>query len=194
MQDIDLLKSRMQSMGRGPQRPMIYFFAHQTLRTEAFENHPEFIADLAGERGEEQFWHAMANAELLCRQNNFIPENQGCLSSASTNPFAAERELLQGIVLRACKREGFTVFILEMPEPRFAPEAHLIAVVHRNDEPHSYRIPSPSTRYFTVEKGSVAPDWFFCEWSQSGRHDNFGKHAMPDAESFTDWVFAKLSA
>ena len=100
--------------------------------------------------------------------------------------------MLEQITVHPHQRAGYTAYVLVMPEPKFAPEAHFVAIVHRDDEPHEYMTPSPSTRYLTLEKTREAPQPLLCEWNAVGSHINSGTTLAPDLASFLDGVFRRL--
>lgn len=196
---LESLIRRVQERQRaGPERPLIYTFEHHTLRREVFENHPELPEDLAGDRGEKQFWHAITNAEILCEGNGYVGQAGAAAAAAAAerglyaDPYELERELLGRVSIHPVKRGGYTAYVLTMPEPEFSPEAHFIAIVHRDDEPHEYMTSSPSTRYFTLEKTREAPQPLPCEWDAQGRHRNFGMCLAAEHDAFVEWVFGKV--
>jgi hypothetical protein len=191
--DLEALLARVEQRQRtGPERPLVYSFEHHTLRREVFENHPELLEDLAGDRGDRQFWHAITNAEILCEQNGFVGQAPADEGDPDEGPLDAERRLLERVSIRANRRAGYTVYVLTLPEPKFSPEAHFAAIVHRDGESHEYMTPSPSTRYFTLEKSGESPQALLCEWDAAGSHLNTGTSLAPDQASFTEWVFARI--
>jgi hypothetical protein len=187
------LFSRVQEWQRtGPERPLIYAFEHHALRREVFEYHPELTAELAGTARRRPFWHAVADAETVCERHGWVGHAPAGGVDPYAGPYAAEQELLERVSVHPHRRAGHTVYVLALPEPAFAPEAHFIAIVHRDDEPHEYMTPSPSTRYFTLERTEGSPQPLPCEWGAGGTHANFGTHLAPDMAAFADWVFARV--
>jgi hypothetical protein len=83
---------------------------------------------------------------------------------------------------------------VSMPIPESSPEAHFVAIVHKDDEPHDYMRESPSTRYFTLERTDVSDRPLLCEWRRDGSHGNYGDGPAPDLEAFADAVFERVLA
>ena len=83
--------------------------------------------------------------------------------------------------------------VVTMPTPESPPEAHFVAIVHKNDEPKLYGRVSPSTRYFTLE-ASFSPLPVLCEWRPDGSRLNYGSGPIPETGAFVQAVFERLTA
>lgn len=172
---------------KGPERPQLYMFQHQALPEAVFSNHPELMMELRGESSTLPLLHFWSKAEVMCIRADLMefPELDADDWEETWTPF-------DDITRHTHKRDGYTVHIYTMPEPKYPPEAHLIAIVHKDSEAHHYGELSPSTRYFTLEKtiGNQPP--VLCEWDANGGHHNFGSGPLPTVNAFAERVFTYL--
>ena len=106
---------------------------------------------------------------------------------------AAELELFKAMAVRSYKRGGYTAHVVTMPAPESPPEAHFVAVVHKDDEPKEYRRASPSTRYFTLEQSTTRLP-VLCECRQDGSRRNYGEGPIPEIAAFVEAVFERVVA
>jgi hypothetical protein len=165
---------------KGPRRPVLYAFQHRALRDAAFENHPELIRELAEPSRYCLLSHSRTRARIWCEDAGLVSDDELDDDAA----LEAEEKLFESVAIHPRKRDGFTAYVVTMPPPEFCPEAHLVAIVHKDAEPHVYPKPSPSTRYFTLEKadGSVRP--LLCEWGRDGSRKNYGPGPVPEVDAF----------
>lgn len=169
-------------------------FQHVALRDAAFENHPELVRELSGQPGVPPLLHFWSRAELLCRRQGLHPLRGP--AGEVLDPEAAEdaaMDLQDAVSIQSRQGDGFTAHVVRMPDPVESPEAHLVAVVHRDNEAHDHARPSASTRYFTLERAPAAggPP-LLCEWLVDGTHANYGEGPEPDVAAFAEVVFDRL--
>ena len=79
----------------------------------------------------------------------------------------------------------FAVVLVTMPEPRFVPEAYMVAVILHIKEGKE------TVEFFTLEKSFGCT--MLCGWSQDGNHLNFGKGPEPDADKFIEASLKKIN-
>jgi hypothetical protein len=175
---------------QGPKRPLLYMFQHVALREAAFENHPELIRELAGEPSPLPLLHSRSRARLRCLQAGFLDVDH----MDDDAEMEAEEELFSAVKVHPHRRGGHTAYVVTMPVPEASPEAHFVAIVHRDAEPHDYMQESPSTRYFTLEKTDGSDRPLLCEWRRDGSHMNYGEGPAPELGAFLDAVFDRVSA
>jgi hypothetical protein len=168
-----------------PGRPLIYAFEHIALRDAAFYNDPELMSQLLNPPKFMPLLHFCSKARLIC-------EHRGWLDLETEEDEDEAVSFLDEIEIHSVRRKEFTVYVITMPEPRFSGEAHMVAIVHRDSERHDYGRPSPSTRYFTLEKTFAGTTPLLCEWFPDATRKNFstGPHATVD--EFNDAVFGEL--
>lgn len=187
-EDIEALLASLEAP-REQDRPQVYYFEHKALPEAAFSNHPQLMQELNGEPVTPMpllpFW---LKSEIICTHSGLIEEPD----FDSDEWYENVGLLLKEITLHTTKRNGYTVHVYTMPQPVNPTEAHLIAIVHKDSEPHNHGQPSPSTRYYTLEKtiGDVPP--VMCSWDAEGAHANYGSGPEPTVEAFTEAVFAHL--
>jgi hypothetical protein len=83
------------------------------------------------------------------------------------------------ISFETLRRGGYTIHLMGMPPPEYAPEAYYIAIVYKDGEPLVEGTPAPSTRYIVLEKTQVPGRVFaLAEWDVNGKHKThgFGNH------------------
>jgi hypothetical protein len=164
-------------------------FQFVALPEAAFQNHPELIRDLAGERSWLPLVHFRAKAHLRCIQAGLIdPRKQ-----ATDADQKAEAELFEAVAVHPHKRNGYTAYVVTMPTPESPPEAHFVAIVHKDDEPKEHGCESPSTRYFTLEKSATRLP-VLCECRRDGSRRNYGEGPTPDMGAFVEAVFERVAA
>jgi hypothetical protein len=173
---------------QGPKRPLLYMFQHVALREAAFENHSELIHELAGEASLVPLLHFWTKALYRCMKVGIIDIDQDDLA------LHAEQELFGAVAIHARKKVGFTAYVVSMPTPESAAEAHFATIVHKDDEPHEYMQASPSTRYLTLEKADNSDHTLLCEWQRDGSRQNYGDGPAPELEAFAEAVFERVVA
>lgn len=174
----------------GLQRPLLYLFQFVTLPEEAFQNHPELIRELVNEPVEDMpLLHARSIARIRCEQMG-LP--QLTLENSSSD-IVAEYKLFSTVTVQAHKSNGYTAHVVTMPEPQFPPEAYFAAIVFKDDEPKEYMQPSPSTRYFTLEK-SKGELPVLGECLRDGKRRNYGAGPAPDKAAFLQAVLERVNA
>lgn len=191
------------SAPQGPKRPLVYMFTHRAIRDAAFTNHPELIKAFADERCQlepEQFEscilsYYVARAEMICDDLGLeVPDMWDDMTFENMSESQAEEiekqmNLFQKVVIHPIKRNGYTCYVIVMPKPLHATEAHYGGVVFKDDEPHRYPEPSPSTSYYTLEYSDMMPFPYFCEWDREGKHHNIEAGPQPEINRFADIVF-----
>ncbi|MFO0806919.1 MAG: hypothetical protein U0791_27770 [Gemmataceae bacterium] len=173
-----------------PKRPLVHVFQHVELRNAAFENHPELIRDLGGARSSWPLLHMWSKARVRCEDLGLLPEGSDDIEGA----LEEDGKLFDAVSIRVLKRGGYTAYVVTMPPPEHCPESHLVAIVHKDDEPHEYMEESPSTRYFTLEKADISDRPLLCEWRRDGSRENYGEGPAPDSDDFANAVFDRVSA
>ncbi len=171
-----------------PGRPVLYAFQHVTLRDAAFENHPELVRELAGPRSVLPLLHFRSKAELHCERMGW-KELGGPEDDAA---YEAQAALFEAVRIHRYQGDGFTVHVVAMPTPQFNTEAYFVAIVHRDGERSEYMRPSPSTRYFTLEKTRIADRPLLCEWHADGTRANHGEGPEADIDLFVEAVLGHL--
>jgi hypothetical protein len=164
-----------------PGRPVLYAFQHVTLPEAAFQNHPELIRELAGGRP--------LGGPLVRFQGK---AHIRCAAAGLIDGTDDEADLFEPVAIHPRKRSGFTAYVVTMPVPESSPEAHFVAIVHKDDEAHEYMRESPSTRYFTLEKSDISDRPMLCEWRRDGSHANHGEGPAPNLEAFAHAVFERV--
>lgn len=172
-----------------PARPLLYMFQHVALREAAFENHPELTRDLADGPGVLPLLHFRSRARLLCERAG-LP----CADEMDDAAMEAEDALFDAVAIHRRRRGGHTAHVVAMPAPESSPEAHLVAIVHRDDEPRDHMRESPSTRYFTLETAHPGDRPLLCEWRRDGTHVNYGEGPEPEIGAFVDAVFGRVAS
>jgi hypothetical protein len=168
-----------------PKRPLLYMFQHVALREAAFENHPELIRELAGSPSRLPLLHFQSKARLLCRQFE--------LNDSLLEDDDAAMTLFSAVKIHPHTQDGYTAYIVSMPEPESSLEAYFVAILHKDDEPHEYMARSLSTRYFTLEKADPPSDRpLFCEWFENDSRNNYGDGPVPTLAAFTTAVFERV--
>jgi hypothetical protein len=180
---------RPRSPSSGPQRPLLYMFQHVALREAAFSNHPRLTRELVKERQQPfDLLHFWAKALIRCEDAGMRTAANEAVSLNSDETEALRR----AVKIHTRSRHGYTVYFIEMPKPLFMPEAYFTAIVHKDDELHEYGRPSPSTRYFTLERNDPSSSALFCEWHRPGKHVNSGQLVPPELDAFAKAVFDRL--
>lgn len=172
-----------------PNRPLLYVFQFVALPEAAFQNHPELIREFEGERSFMPLLHFRSKALVRCIGAGLVPEGHEENDAA----MAADQELFETVAVHPYKRNGYTVHVVSMPTPEFVPEAHFAAIAYKDDEPKQYGSPSPSTRYFTLEKSETRLP-LLCEVRADGSRKNYGEGPAPDMEAFVEAVFERLGS
>ncbi|CAN5145128.1 hypothetical protein BH11PLA2_BH11PLA2_45250 [soil metagenome] len=150
-------------------------FQHVALWEAAFENNPELIRELASEGSPLTLLHFRSKAEIQCIDAGLLDIDY----MDDDEAMDAEYELFRAVAIHHRKRAGYTAHVVAMPPPEFSPEAHFVAIVHKDDEPHEYMQESHSTRYFTLEKTDISDQPLLCEWLRDGTRENYGERTCP---------------
>ena len=167
-------------------------FQHVALRDAAFENHPQLIRELADPDPTLPLLHFRSKALMECIRAGYQhidPMNEEALLGA----MESKKDLFKGVAIHPHRQGGHTVYVISMPAPESPPEAHFVAIVHRDGEPKEYMEPSPSTRYFTLEASDLGLP-LFCEWRRDGTRRNHGLGLVPVMTVFVEAVFARVAA
>lgn len=175
---------------QGPKRPVLYMFQHVALSEAAFENHPELIRELGGERSPLPLLHFWSKAQQRCVDAGLLDIEH----MDDDEAMEAETELFRAVAVHPRKRAGYTAYVVGMPPPVSRTEAYFVAIVHKDDEPHEYMRESPSTRYFTLEKADISDRPLLCELRRDGSRENYGGGPAPELEAFATAVFDRVLA
>lgn len=133
--------------------------------------------------------HFRSKAHIRCIQAGLIdPRHQ-----ETDADMEAESELFKAVAVHPHKRNGYTAHVVSMPTPESPPEAHFVAIVHKDDEPKEYMQESPSTRYFTLEMSHTRLP-VLCECRRDGSRRNYGEGPAPDMGAFVAAVFERVAA
>lgn len=176
-----------------PKRPLLTMFQFNILREAAFENDEGLVRVLRGEVPAQELGNLLLNVAVMSEFAGSNPPGYGFALYAAC---IEEMEKFAPVAVHPRHRDGLTAYVITMPEARFPVEAHFIAIVHRDGEPHEFDEHSPSTRYFMLEKSFVGGNEL-CEWRRDGSrviHTTYGKGPLPDLESFAAAVFAQIAA
>ena len=175
------------ALSGGPHRPLLYALQYIALPAAAFGNHPELLADL-------EVWsdlplaHFWSKALIDCVGAGWMPPES--LDSPATRALVVEWAASMRINLH--RRIGHTLHAITMPAPERSPEAYVVGILHKDDEPRRAGEASPSTRYFTLESSDGSRP-FLCELARDGSHRNFGPADIANPTAFVDAVFALVA-
>lgn len=165
---------------------LLYMLQQVTLPEAAFLNHPELIRQLNRESSVQSLVHMGSKALVRCVQIGLIEgEDDG------DENIHVLIGITKQITIHPHKRNGYSLYVLTMPEPVKMPEAHFAAIVHKDDEAKHHMHESPSTRYFTLEK-SCSPLPMLCEVRRDRAHNNYGEGPAPEMAAFVDAVFDRI--
>jgi hypothetical protein len=165
-----------------PIRQLLYTFQHIAIREAAFDNYPELIRDLSEIQSEWPLMYIWLMARAHCKDRNLLPDD----SANVHEEVKQHQKLLKEVSIHPRKRDGYTIYIITMPPPENITEAYFAAIVHKDGELHEPMKPSPSTRYFLLERSFAHP--VLGEW-QNGTHLNLGEGPEPNLEAFANVVF-----
>lgn len=122
---------------------LLYMLQQVTLPDAAFLNHPELIRQLNRESSVQSLVHMGSKALVRCVQIGLIEgEDDG------DENIQVLIGITNQITIHPHKRNGYTLYVVTMPEPLKMPDAHFAAIVHKDDEAKEYMHESSSTRYF----------------------------------------------
>ena len=176
-------------MSGGLTRPVLTTFQSVTLPAEVFQNQPELLRELENKSGAMvSLGHARVMAMIRCVQAGGMPSPH----TITEEDVQAQNELFRTLSVQAHRANGYTAHVVTMPAPQSPPEAYYAAIVFKDDEPKVYQQPSPSTRYFTLEK-SLGDMRFFCEYRPDGSRRNLGELAVLDQNAFVRTVFERIA-
>ncbi|MGL4424472.1 MAG: hypothetical protein ACRCZF_27710 [Gemmataceae bacterium] len=186
MEDLMRMAGELEKAEQGPKRPVLYMFQHVALRDAAFENHPELIRELSEPpRTELPLLHFRSKAKFRCLAAGLLSKSDYSDEAVADS----ESELFEAVRVQPVSRGGYTAHIVTMPAPQECPEAYFAAIVHKDGEPREYRVPSPSTRYFTLELAIMSDRPVLCEWLPDESRKNYGAGPAPEIGPFADAVF-----
>jgi hypothetical protein len=166
---------------------LLYALQFVVLPEAVFQNHPELIRELGGERSVLPLLYFRMKARLQCARAGVMtpPELDGGAGQKADSAF------FEAVSIHSHRRNGFTVHLMTMPTPVESPEAYFVAIVHRDDEPKEHGGASPSTCYFTLEKSDAGGTVLGgCE--RDGTHLNFGAGPEPAEDAFLAEVFRRV--
>ena len=189
--DIELFNqflAAMEAAKAGPKRPLLYAFQHVVLREAAFENHPELLREFERKESPLPLLYFRSKAYVRLAENGLVDP---CEESEADGD--AEAELFKPVAVHPHKRNGYTTHVVTMPTPESPPEAHFVAIVHKDDEPKEHGCAAPSTRYFTLESSNTRLP-VLCEWREDGSHLNYGEGPAPEMAAFVEAVFKHVIA
>jgi hypothetical protein len=189
IESFDQMDEETEDTEKRPERPLLYMFQYVALPEAAFQNHPELIRELQGERSGIPLWHFRSKAHMCCILAGLIDP---CHEQTDAE-VEREMKMFESVAVHPHKSNGYTAHVVTMPIPEFLPEAHFVAIVHKDDEPKEHGRESPSTRYFTLEK-SRTPLPVMCECRRDGSRRNYGEGPAPDMRAFVDAVFERVAA
>jgi hypothetical protein len=168
---------------------LMYMIQHVTLREAAFQNHPELVRELAGEKPTIPLLHFISKGLVRCQMAGLVDDDD---EMEALMDYTVERFVQAETTVYPSKQHGFTAYLFNMPEPINCPECFFVEIVHRDDELHEFMHESPSTRYFTLEKPAFPTDPIFCEWDREGKHLNYGECTATTLGSFANYVLEKV--
>ena len=158
-----------------------YIFAHVALRQFAF-NSPYMCVGALGSAEAKRFLGELLEAvEEYCRDEGDVLE----LEVDQIKPHSRRAGKL------AC-------LVIQMPPPRAATEAHLVAIVLKPSSGETAaNLPEVQVRYFTLEEGVAQQSGsrtVLCEWTPEGEHLNYGEGPPPDIDKFLKKITEMCSA
>jgi hypothetical protein len=157
-------------------RPEHYYFAHHKLRTFAFANPEQCCGVLHSDEARNflsEVWHAMKEG------HTFVP----------TDPTLRFDDLR----VHHATAGVYPAVFLEMPRPKYAPEAYFVGLVWQVMGIGDVMITrQPVLLYYTLElcgreeEGSLQP--VFCEWTGDDRHHTHGRGPAAQLDAFVRHV------
>ena len=152
----------------GKPRSEHYYFAHQKLRSFAFAEPEQCFGVLHSEQARDflsEVWHAVKEGAV------FTPSDP----ALRFDDLKLHRRPI-GI---------YPAVVLEMPEAKFALEAHFVALVWQIVAAEGLMIKkTPELLYYTLERAAgEGPETVLCEW-RGDTHLNLGAGPRPDLDAF----------
>ena len=161
---------------------MMYAFVHVALREAVMLNHPELIKQLDELKEKKPFMpllHFWSKASMILVSHSVI-DDMDELDDDDWMPFD-EMDIEQ------FSSKGYRISVVTFPEPRFSPEAYMVAIVHQEGVPQDYHLERGSARYFTLEYTGQDMAPMLCEWDDE-EHRNYGDGPQPETKAFVQVV------
>ncbi len=159
-------------------RPHHYLFAHRVLPGRLWQNPSWFLETLYSEHTQGFLLTRWGEAAMELDESEFLPPG---------DKLRCDFVDLAG---------GYRAAIISLPEPRFATEAHMVAVVSRPEQRRFLFKTKPVLRYFTLEYGladdGMTPRTVFGEWTQNS-HLNYGDGPAANPQAFLGAMESMLS-
>lgn len=193
---IATMEALMAAAKAHPPRPMLYMFQYEVIPKAVFRNSGELLNDL---ENPVPFLPPLFQLRCLTRglwnmeQMHANPAgHDDRLPDTTDADFEADQKLFAGLTVQKHQRNGFTVHTVTMPEPEVPPEAYFVAIVYKDGELRELGRPSPSTRYFTLEKSRFAFP-MLCEILADKSRRSFGPGTEAMLPAFVEAVFDRLA-
>jgi prepilin-type N-terminal cleavage/methylation domain-containing protein len=164
-------------------------YQYDVLPEAVFQNHPELTKALQEGSFLPRLGYFLGKAHLRCVAAGLVAPGPGEVDAQ----IDASAQLHKNFAVLPMVVGGYIVSLVTMPPPEFIPEAHLVAIVHKDGEPRGYMQEAPSTRYFTLEK-SITPLPVFCECRRDGTRRNYGAVGAAEITAFLQAVLERLVA
>jgi len=157
---------------------LLYTLQFDVLPKAAFQNHPELIRELQEPGNRVNLLHFRSKTLVRCGEG-----------TGPIDKMMNDIDAFGDLKIETYRQNGHSLYLITMPEPT-PPCAYFVAVVFRDDEPRSFGLASPSTRYFTLENG-VGGKVFLCECKRDLSHRNLC--LLPrDRQAFVEAIFQRL--
>lgn len=171
--------SRVPMMNDESQQEIVRLFEQEVMPTSAFQNHPQLLSTLRGNGPEgypfQPFW-AKSISEGI--RNGHLPGGM----DAVREMMDAIGPLMEQVVFRPYPFDGYTAHGIKTPDMD-TPHSICMAIVHRDGEMLSGGMPSPSTRFFSLDLGADG-NFSLCQRLPDGSSQNFGECDVTTLEEF----------
>jgi hypothetical protein len=172
--------SRVPIMSDESRQEIVRLFEQEVLPTAAFQNHPQLLATLRGDGPEgppfQPFW-AKSISEGI--RDGKLPGGM----DAVREMMDAITPLMEQVLFPPYPFDGYTVHGIKTPDMEGAPHSICLAIVHRDGEMLSGGMPSPSTRFFSLE-ADASGNFTLCQRMTNGTHQNLGDCDVGTLEEF----------
>ena len=183
--------------GKILKRPLVYVFQHVILPEAFFTNHPEMTRALQEKQSDEVkvfglggLLHFWSKSIVFCQCRSILPSDENFDKAyAEYGP-----PLRSSVVMTPYFANEMDIWLLSMPKPITSGESYFIALCRNHDHEYKYMEPSPSSRYFTLEKTLNPSSTCFCEWTQAREHLNYGEKPLLEGLGFLELVKSQIES
>lgn len=178
--------------GRRLCRPLLYALQHMVLPQALFIQRPALSQALTvGEESEQGFQHLLSHAVLRCEGVDGWPDDT---FDAQDAYIEYSMNLLKHMVPERYERDASLAWVVRMPPPIAAPEAHFVAFFTATDHWHGPSTSSMRPRYFLLERSIEPGTCCVCEWTADGAHKNHGASPLITPLEFANLAFERVAS